>query len=99
MQLAFRELGYHKVWHATSTNEDLRNSDIWNELRITKFVQGKAITREDFDRVLAEYAAVTDAPCWAFWDDLMVCLLEDLYCLRWHGWHGTHGDKTSVLWI
>ncbi|KAL8830413.1 MAG: hypothetical protein Q9191_001442 [Dirinaria sp. TL-2023a] len=70
MQQALERLGY-KSYHMS---EAYRNKafDYWLEALKAKYDgQGRSYQREEFDKLLGDYAAVTDAPCFFFVDELI----------------------------
>ena len=61
LKFALEELGYKGVYHGFETTGS--HSVSWCKLLDMKFSgKGGEITRREFDRILGDYEAVTDAP-------------------------------------
>lgn len=68
LKLALEELGYQGVYHGFELTGS--HSVSWCKLLDRKF-KGASITREDFDRVIGDFEAVTDVPCNMLADDMI----------------------------
>ncbi len=71
MQKAFNILGI-PCCHSFSLFTHILDCTMWLRAFDAKFARkGKPFTRNDWDRLLADYGAVTDIPALAFWEDLV----------------------------
>lgn len=77
MYLTLEKLGIGKCWHGYRFGDRLADNKIWLEFVERKWpssgnpADSKPITREDFDTILYDYAAVTDIPPAVFWTEML----------------------------
>lgn len=72
MREAYSILGYAQPYHYASLFENCQDADMWNEALRAKFSgAGKPYGRAEFDQLLGESAAVTDAPACILWAELV----------------------------
>ena len=75
MKTALEQLGYENAWHGSCMRQG-NKSEIWYELATMKYQLHQKITRQDLERSMAEFEAVTDAPCSGFYDDFVDACLD-----------------------
>ena len=77
MQVALQILGYINTAHGFDMISHPEIGEQWMDAVNTKFLgQGKPYGRAEFDALLGTCAAVTDMPCAAFWEELIVAYPE-----------------------
>lgn len=69
LKFALEELGYQRVYHGFETTGT--DAVTWCRLFDRKYKQGQQINLEQFDSVIGDCEAVTDAPCYLFAGDLI----------------------------
>ncbi|KIX03408.1 uncharacterized protein Z518_06960 [Rhinocladiella mackenziei CBS 650.93] len=69
---ALFELDYFDVYHGSSfCNENPRDCEMWTEALRGRFEGGKRFERSDWDQLFGHCMAISDAPSYAFADDLI----------------------------
>ena len=77
MQLALQMLGYNHTAHGFDMISHPEVGTPWMEAVDAKFLNvGRPYGRAEFDAFLGHYAAVTDMPCAAFWEELIAAYPE-----------------------
>ena len=77
MRSALQILGYDHTAHGFDLISHSEIGGPWMEAVNAKFLnKGKPYGRAEFDALLGHCAAVTDMPCAAFWEELMVAYPE-----------------------
>ena len=74
MQEAYTILGYESPYHFASIFANIHDADMWNEalrMKLNTKNRSKTYGRAEFDQLLGHCAAVTDAPCCVFWEELI----------------------------
>ena len=72
MQAALELLGYEPTYHGYTALYNLDHLPAWTAAFEAKYHHnGEPFTRQDWDRLLGEFGAVTDSPCICFAEDLI----------------------------
>ena len=95
LKLALEELGYQGVYHGFETTGS--HSVSWCKLFDRKFKEQGRVAREDFDRVIGDFEAVTDVPCNMLGEEMIAAYPDakvetrHSYALQWCSaviWYG-----------
>ena len=74
MQEAYTILGYESPYRFASIFTNIHDADMWNEalrMKLNTNDRSKTYGRAELDQLLGHCAAVTDAPCCVFWEELI----------------------------
>ncbi|CAJ2499736.1 Uu.00g025890.m01.CDS01 [Anthostomella pinea] len=94
MRAALEQLGYH-THHGFDPQDFPLTSIGWDRVADLKFYPQKSdrkLEKRDLDDLLGSYGAVTDMPCFAFWEELVEFYPEAKVVLvqcDYDSWHGS----------